>query len=157
MQDESPLPLYTMGFDLTSKIKHNPTIHESTFTLSWPYRLNYETMLCVFTVPGVSPDGISAAFPFINTQPPAGRGQYVFALDAPRGMPIEDYPGKKGSGSIVLFFFIALGLLVCATLVGRRYWLSNMAEAAQKIKRYLDKDERVDKQGLLQYANKEEV
>lgn len=113
--------------------------------------------MCTFTIPGVFPDGLSAVFPFINVEPPSGRGQHVFARDALAGVPIELYTPSSGRAGFAIFLFVVIGLLACVILVGRRYWLSNMANAAQRLRGYLEKEKRVTEQRLPKYTDEEQA
>lgn len=117
--------------------------------------MNRGAMLCTFTIPGTFPDGLSAAFPFINAPPPSGRGQHIFATDASGGMPREAYSthrGGGGGGTIVgfLLIIIVFGALVAGALAGRRYW---MAKAASTLKGFLEKGRTSEEGRAVRYTD----
>ncbi|KAF2848385.1 hypothetical protein T440DRAFT_368951, partial [Plenodomus tracheiphilus IPT5] len=129
--EESPPRLFTLPLTLDKTIKSSPSLfHTTKFTLTWPYTIESNTLLCTFIIPGTFPHGLSTAFPFINTAPPVGREQHIFAADAVRGVEVQGYPhGKAGRGSVFGFLAVVLllGGVVVGALVGRRFFIGKVA------------------------------
>ncbi|KAH9878197.1 hypothetical protein J1614_003414 [Plenodomus biglobosus] len=143
---DSPPKVFSMSFEIDKRVVSTPALHTSVFTLKWPYVIEASTLLCAFTIPGVFPDGLSMAFPFINAAPPPGRGQHVFTSAAPRGVPIEMYPYQGTQWRLSFGFFILaflIGVVIAGAVAGRRFW---MVKAAEMLR---DGIERARRRGLI--------
>ncbi|CBY01314.1 predicted protein [Plenodomus lingam JN3] len=129
--DESPPRLFSLPIHLDSPQKPTGSHHTSPLTLRWPYELQSRALLCTFTIPGIFPAGLSIAFPFLNTDPPPGRGPHVFTRDAMRGVPVVLYRPDGTKGGWVLGFLLLL-VLVGGALAGRRFWVGRAVEVLRE-------------------------
>lgn len=131
--DESAPKLYSTTLAIDPRVRSRPSLHTTPIQLTWPYPIEDAALLCTLAIPGAFPEGLSAAFPFLNAAPPSGRDPHAFSLDAPAGIPArvlrEQSAGEHGGlGQLGrLAGVLLLAVLAAWMLVARRYVLGKVA------------------------------